>query len=112
MQIDPRLTEIDNCLYRLAIRALVFHKGKILLVREKGDEWWSFPGGGIDYGEDIPQALPRELAEELGVPVSKIKTDYKILHVSVGGVVYGVPRANSFYRVSVPIDQIHITSDV
>jgi len=112
MQIDSRLLEIDDCLYRLAVKAFVLHDGKLLLVREKDDEWWNFPGGGIDYGETIAEALPRELAEELGVPAADITTDYQVAYVAVGAVVNGVPRANLFYRVTVAPDQIHDTDDV
>ncbi|HUB94161.1 MAG TPA: NUDIX hydrolase [Verrucomicrobiae bacterium] len=112
MQIDPRLPEIDDCLYRLAIRAFVFHNGKVLLVREKDAEWWSFPGGGIDYGEDIRQALPRELAEELGVSASDITTDYQITYLAIGAIVKGIPRANLFYRVEIPIEHIRAGNDV
>ena len=112
MQLDPRLPEIDNCLYRLAIRAFIFHEGKVLLVREKDANWWSFPGGGIDYGEQITQALPRELAEELGVSETEFKTDYQIVYTTIGVIVMGIPRANLFYRVEAPIDRISGGDDV
>ncbi|HSW98936.1 MAG TPA: NUDIX hydrolase [Candidatus Saccharimonadales bacterium] len=112
MDVDPRLATIDDCLYRLAVKAFIFHNGKVLLVREKDDEWWSFPGGGIDYGEDIRQALPRELAEELGVAESDIKTDYQVAYAAVGAVVNGIPRANLFFRVEVPVERLTATDDV
>ena len=112
MQIDLRLAEIDDCLYRLAVRALIFHEGKVLLVREKDADWWAFPGGGIDHGENVSQAFPRELAEELGVSAAELDTDYRIIHVAVGAIVNGVPRANLFYRVEVPVDRLRAGDDV
>lgn len=112
MQIDTRLAEIDDCLYRLATRALIFHDGKVLLVREKGVEWWSFPGGGIDYTEDIPQALSRELTEELGISATDFTTNYQLVYLGIGTVVNGVPRANLFYRVEIPIDRIQVGKDI
>lgn len=66
MKINPRLTEIGDCLYRIAVKAIIVKDGKVLLVKEQDDEWWSFPGGGIDYGESTEHALGRELPEELG----------------------------------------------
>jgi 8-oxo-dGTP diphosphatase len=112
MQIDPRLKEISDCLYRLAIKAVIVNDRKILLVREQDDEWWSLPGGGIDHGEDIQQALARELLEELGVGQDAIRADYKVLFVTVGALVDGIPKANLFYRVEVPAADIKKTKHV
>ena len=84
----------------------------MLLVREKDVEWWSFPGGGIDYGEAIHTALPRELAEELGVSESELKIEQEIAYIATGAVVNGIPRANVFYRIDIPIDYIRTGNDV
>lgn len=112
MDIDSRLTDIDDCLYRLAVRALIVHEGKVLLVHEKDDAWWSFPGGGIDYNEDADTALLRELKEELGITESDITSDFQIIHVALGAVVNGVPRANLFYAITVVPEAIRVTNDI
>ena len=110
--IDPRLAQIDDALYRIATRVLVIKDKKVLLVREKDDDWWSFPGGGIDYGETIREALVREAVEELGVSPENITIDNEIAFISIGAVVSGVPRCNIFYKVEVPEDEIKPTDDV
>lgn len=111
-QIDPRLTQIDNALYRISAKALVIEDSKVLLVREKDDDWWSFPGGGVDYGETIHEALVREVGEELGIAPEHVNVDDTVLFIAIGAVVDGVPKANLFYRVAVPTEEIKPTEDV
>ncbi len=110
--IDPRLTEIDNALYRIATRVLVIKGDKVLLVREKDDDWWSFPGGGVDYGETIREALLREVVEELGVEPEHITVEDAPAFISIGAIANGVPRCNLFYRATVPQEEIALTEDV
>ncbi len=112
MHIDPRLTEIDDALYRIATRVLVIKGRKVLLVREKDDDWWSFPGGGVDYGETIRDALIREVVEELGVVKEHITVDEAPAFISIGAIANGIPRCNIFYRASVPEEEIKPTEDV
>lgn len=57
---------------RHAARALVLDPdGRVLLVRfvnpDTGEEFWTTPGGGIDPGESLEDAIGRELREETGL---------------------------------------------
>ncbi len=112
MHIDPRLNEIDDCLYRVAIRILIVQDDKVLLVQEASEVWWAFPGGGVEYGETFKAALYRELEEELGVPATKVSSDFQIVYHSIGNVVNGIPRMNLYYRVSIPETSLQKTSHV
>lgn len=47
--------------------------GRIILVRRRDTGQWGLPGGVIDWGEDIPHSVRRELAEETGLELVKIK---------------------------------------
>jgi 8-oxo-dGTP diphosphatase len=102
MHIDPRLNEIDDCLYRVAVKALIVQKGKVLLVQEIPEMWWGFPGGGIDYGEELASSLVREVVEELGVPSREVISDFLIAYYNIGNVVKGIPRMNLFFKVALP----------
>ncbi len=55
----------------VAACALVDRDGRVLLARRPQDKdhagLWEFPGGKVEQGETIEQALVRELREELGI---------------------------------------------
>ena len=55
---------------RIRVSALLRWEGRILLCRhEKAGrgEYWLLPGGGVNGGESLVEALRRELEEEVGV---------------------------------------------
>ncbi len=64
---------------------VVFHPdGKILIARRAADAHqgglWEFPGGKVDAGETIHQALQRELYEELDIQVETTEPLIQIRH--------------------------------
>jgi 8-oxo-dGTP diphosphatase len=46
--------------------------GKIVLVRRQDTKRWGLPGGMIDWGQDIPTTVVRELKEETGLDFVKM----------------------------------------
>lgn len=112
IQIDPRLDDIDDCLYRVAIRVFIVQNNKVLLVKESDDDWWALPGGGIDHGETIESTLVREVEEELGVPAKEVSSDFEIVYYNIGNIVNAVPRMNLFFKASVPEELLGKTAHV
>jgi 8-oxo-dGTP diphosphatase len=53
------------------VAAIIERDGRILICRRTAEQShalkWEFPGGKVEPGETPPQALERELEEELGI---------------------------------------------
>ena len=57
--------------HRVTIKGLIVKDGKILLFKEYNGHW-ELPGGGLDFGENIEDALKREIEEESKMKVKEI----------------------------------------
>lgn len=59
---------------RLAVRALILHRDRLLLVNAwpgaTGSDLWCAPGGGVMPGQSLPDNLRREVAEETGLTIA------------------------------------------
>src|SRR6478735_5655047 len=56
---------------RIRVSAILRWQGRVLLCRQEkpGKQYWLLPGGGVDGGETLMEALRRELREELSIAV-------------------------------------------
>ena len=99
----PRVVLVNRC--------IVFNKkGQFLLIKRSLDNYyapgvWEFPGGKLDEGQDLSQALEREVLEETGllilpttrmaftesyvIPVGKYKDLPYVVIVGIGKVLGG-----------------------
>ena len=61
--------------YRLreAVRAIVLRGDKMALLYVSNENYHKLPGGGIEKGENLKEALEREILEEVGVTIEDIK---------------------------------------
>lgn len=70
MAVDRQHTEV-------AVGILIDPQGRLLLsTRPAGKPYagyWEFPGGKIEAGETVAEALRRELHEELGITIGEVQ---------------------------------------
>lgn len=78
----------------VGVGGVVFHEGKVLLVK-RGKEplycQWSLPGGTLELGETLVQALEREILEEANITVKVegvLEVIDRIFHDEQGRVKY------------------------
>jgi len=66
------------------VAGLILKDGKVILAkRKKGDPLeglWEFPGGKVEEGENLFEAIKREMKEELNIRVKPIKVLTEITH--------------------------------
>jgi len=81
MREDPRTKppqvspDFPDSFHRVTVKGIYVRDGKILLTHDyvdPEDPVWELPGGGLDFGESIPDALRREVKEEMGLTVTKM----------------------------------------
>jgi ADP-ribose pyrophosphatase YjhB (NUDIX family) len=76
--LDVFKNEVGYATPKIGVRAAVFDRERILLVRERKDGLWSVPGGWADVGDAPSVAAIREVKEESGydVVVKKLAAFY------------------------------------
>jgi len=79
-------TAPDSGALHVAVAVILDPRRRILLTRRHADSHqgglWEFPGGKVEAGESLADALARELAEELDIrpgrttPLLEVRHDY------------------------------------
>ena len=78
---------------RVCVVAAVIVEGRRLFAVQRGygawKDWWEFPGGKVEEGEEAREALRREIREELATEVevgellTTVEYDYPDFHLSM-----------------------------
>ena len=78
----------------LGVGALIFDRNRILMVERGGEPlkgWWSIPGGLVETGESLTDAIRREVREETGLdvrPLTMLQIFERIMRDPQGAAEY------------------------
>lgn len=68
---DPANTPKTTMGARLGSNAILTWNGKLLLEKRRDSDVWGLVGGGVKKWETEPQAMAREVYEELGIRIPR-----------------------------------------
>ena len=73
----PREGGADRKVVEVAVGVLIRPDGQFLLTSRPAGKvyegYWEFPGGKLEAGESVEQALRRELQEEIGITIGAVE---------------------------------------
>jgi 8-oxo-dGTP diphosphatase len=78
----------------LGVGALILDRDRILMAERGGEPlkgWWSIPGGLVETGEALTEAICREVREETGLrvkPLGVVKIFERIMRDKMGAPEY------------------------
>ncbi len=69
-----KLIKTDNLSdkFPISIKAIIIDDNKILCLKNERNEW-DFPGGKINFNEDVEECLKREVIEETNLEIKNLK---------------------------------------
>lgn len=93
-----------QCLPRAAVSAVIIENDKILLVKrgcEPNMGLWSLPGGSIEPGETLKEALAREVLEETSqvVEVGDVAAAHEVITRDGDEILFHYVIINLYARV-------------
>jgi len=68
---DPH-APAPNSIVPAVTAAVLDEHGRLLLIKRGDNGLWAMPGGALDLGESLAQAVHREVVEETGIEVEAV----------------------------------------
>ena len=98
---DPANTPKTTMGAHLGSNAILTWNGKILLEKRRDSDVWGLIGGGVKNWETEPQAMAREVYEELGIRIPKEKFEKLAVYDNPGRIA--AYRDGSIWRMVIVV---------
>ncbi len=96
---------------RITVRAILMNEnGLYALIYSKKWNLYSFPGGGVEEGEDLVCALRREIDEETGCTCDEI-SELGIVEDNSASIDYAHTNYYYFVKTANSRGEVHLTDD-
>jgi 8-oxo-dGTP diphosphatase len=93
-------------------KCILFYKDKLLIIqrdiKDTNGGKWDFPGGNLDFLEEMNHAIKREIKEETGLIVKKIEK------IGMNEIIVKEKRKHFllfFYKTKVDTDKIKLSKE-
>lgn len=83
--------------YRMAARGIIKVGDNLLMIHCAFYNDYTFPGGGVELGEDPVNTLMRECSEEAGIVIKNVRPFYKIVEKRQMEIDYYMHQESLFY---------------
>ena len=100
--------EKQHQIFQIGLKGVFFDpkNNKVLVLLKKKEDIWDVPGGRIDEGEKLLEALDRELKEE----ITNLK-EYKIIKVLNASIIERVSLMLIYYKVEADLKEIGLSEE-
>jgi 8-oxo-dGTP pyrophosphatase MutT (NUDIX family) len=107
-QIPYELPPGAPVFWRISAYPLVIKGKKVLVIKPRWSERWELPGGGVELGEKIHEAMVRECYEETGYKVKPTSA----VPMYIGENNFYIPTFKKFYQSIVMTFPAELTSEI
>lgn len=112
------MTNLSNERFHVGVYGILIKDKKIILIKKSRGAYkgmYDLPGGGIEFGEKIEEALKREFIEETGIALNSYSffsnNEYFCDYINESGEPRKLHHIGLYYKVAASFKSIKSDSD-